>query len=105
MRWTASRPTPPCARAGADRAGRGFCAGQDLADAEVRFVPGDTPRLGDVVERHYKLLVMRLANLRVPTVAAVNGVAAGAGASLALACDMVIVDQRLLSCCRLPRSA
>ena len=75
-------------------AGRGFCAGQDLADAEVRFVPGETPPdLGDVVERHYKPLILRLANLRVPTVAAVNGVAAGAGASLALACDMVIASQ------------
>jgi 2-(1,2-epoxy-1,2-dihydrophenyl)acetyl-CoA isomerase len=64
-------------------AGRGFCAGQDLADAEVRFVLGETPPdLGDVV-----------ANLRVPTVAAVNGVAAGAGASLALACDMVVASQ------------
>ena len=75
-------------------AGRGFCAGQDLADAEVRFVPGETPPdLGDVVEHHYKPLILRLANLRVPTVAAVNGVAAGAGASLALACDMVIASQ------------
>lgn len=75
-------------------AGRGFCAGQDLADGDVRFVPGDTPPdLGDVVERQYKPLVMRLAQLRVPTVAAVNGVAAGAGASLALACDMVIATQ------------
>ena len=72
-------------------AGRGFCAGQDLADADVRFTPGETPPdLGDVVERQYKPLVMRLAQLRVPTIAAVNGVAAGAGASLALACDMVI---------------
>lgn len=72
-------------------AGRAFSAGQDLADAEVRFVPGETPPdLGDVVERHYKPLVMRLANLRVPTLAAVNGIAAGAGASLALACDMVV---------------
>lgn len=72
-------------------AGRGFCAGQDLADAEVRFTPGETPPdLGAVVERQYKPLVMRLAQLRVPTIAAVNGVAAGAGASLALACDMVI---------------
>jgi 2-(1,2-epoxy-1,2-dihydrophenyl)acetyl-CoA isomerase len=72
-------------------AGRGFCAGQDLADSEVRFVPGQTPPdLGDVVERHYKPLVLRLSNLRVPTIAAVNGIAAGAGASLALACDMVL---------------
>jgi 2-(1,2-epoxy-1,2-dihydrophenyl)acetyl-CoA isomerase len=75
-------------------AGRGFCAGQDLADAEVRFTPGETPPdLGDVVERHYKPLVMRLSQLRVPTIAAVNGIAAGAGASFALACDMVVATQ------------
>jgi 2-(1,2-epoxy-1,2-dihydrophenyl)acetyl-CoA isomerase len=75
-------------------AGRGFCAGQDLADAEVRFTPGETPPdLGNVVERHYKPLVMRLSQLRVPTIAAVNGIAAGAGASLALACDMVVATQ------------
>ncbi|WP_310625596.1 2-(1,2-epoxy-1,2-dihydrophenyl)acetyl-CoA isomerase PaaG [Limnohabitans sp.] len=74
-------------------AGRGFCAGQDLADPEVRFTPGETPPdLGDVVERQYKPLIMRLRNLRVPTLAAVNGVAAGAGASLALACDMVVAS-------------
>lgn len=75
-------------------AGRGFCAGQDLADAEVRFVPGETPPdLGDVVERHYKPLILKLANLRVPVIAAVNGIAAGAGASLALACDMVVATE------------
>jgi 2-(1,2-epoxy-1,2-dihydrophenyl)acetyl-CoA isomerase len=75
-------------------AGRGFCAGQDLADAEVRFTPGETPPdLGYVVERHYKPLVMRLSQLRVPTIAAVNGIAAGAGASLALACDLVVATQ------------
>ncbi len=75
-------------------AGRGFCAGQDLADAEVCFAPGETPPdLGELVERHYKPLVLRLANLRVPTIAAVNGIAAGAGASLALACDIVVAAQ------------
>ena len=75
-------------------AGRGFCAGQDLVDAEVRFTPGETPPdLGDVVERHYKPLVMRLSQLRVPTLAAVNGIAAGAGASMALACDIVLATQ------------
>ncbi len=73
-------------------AGRGFCAGQDLADPEM--VMGDTaPDIGDVVEKYYKPLVLRLQNLRVPTVAMVNGVAAGAGASLALACDLAIAGK------------
>jgi len=74
--------------------GRAFCAGQDLADAEVQFAPGQQPPdLGEVVERRYKPLVQRLANLRVPTIAAVNGTAAGAGVSVALACDIVVACQ------------
>lgn len=72
-------------------AGRAFCAGQDLADRGVQLSnDGPPPNLGETVENHYKPLVLRLANLRVPTLAAVNGIAAGAGASLALACDLVI---------------
>ncbi|MCX7896544.1 MAG: 2-(1,2-epoxy-1,2-dihydrophenyl)acetyl-CoA isomerase PaaG [Rhodocyclaceae bacterium] len=71
-------------------AGRAFCAGQDLADRGVQLAQGQAPNLGDTVENDYKPLVMRLANLRVPTIAAVNGVAAGAGVSLALACDIAI---------------
>lgn len=73
-------------------AGRGFCAGQDLGDRAV--APGDAPvDLGDSVERFYAPLVRRLAALRKPVVCAVNGVAAGAGASIALACDVVIAGR------------
>lgn len=72
-------------------AGRAFCAGQDLADPDMATLPdGRMPDVGNVVEKNYKPLVMRLQNLRVPTIAAVNGIAAGAGASVALACDLVV---------------
>lgn len=71
-------------------AGRGFCAGQDLGDRAVQIDAGKMPDLGATVERNYKPLILRLSNLRVPTIAAVNGIAAGAGASLALACDLVV---------------
>ena len=70
-------------------AGRAFCAGQDLADPEMSSA-GGPPDIGNVVEKYYKPLILRLQNLRVPTVACVNGIAAGAGASLALACDLVV---------------
>jgi 2-(1,2-epoxy-1,2-dihydrophenyl)acetyl-CoA isomerase len=68
-------------------AGRGFCAGQDLSDRAV--APGGVD-LGDSIERHYKPLVLSLRGLPMPVIAAVNGVAAGAGANIALACDLVI---------------
>jgi 2-(1,2-epoxy-1,2-dihydrophenyl)acetyl-CoA isomerase len=69
-------------------AGRGFCAGQDLNDRAVD--PGGAPvDLGASIENHYKPLVLALRGLEMPTIAAVNGVAAGAGANLALACDLV----------------
>ncbi len=51
------------------------------------------PDIGNVVEKNYKPLVLRLQNLRVPTIAAVNGIAAGAGASVALACDLVVATK------------
>jgi len=70
-------------------AGRGFCAGQDLADRAV--APGGAAvDLGASIERNYKPLILALRTLPLPVVCAVNGVAAGAGANLALACDMVI---------------
>jgi len=69
--------------------GRGFCAGQDLQDRAV--TPGGAPPdLGLSIERHYAPLVLALRELPVPVIAAVNGVAAGAGANIALACDLVI---------------
>lgn len=70
-------------------AGRAFCAGQDLGDRAV--APGEEPvDLGQSVERYYAPLVKALRALPLPVVCAVNGVAAGAGANLVLACDLVI---------------
>jgi 2-(1,2-epoxy-1,2-dihydrophenyl)acetyl-CoA isomerase len=70
-------------------AGRGFCAGQDLGDRVV--APGGAPPdLGPSIESGYKPLILALRQLPLPIIAAVNGVAAGAGANIALACDLVI---------------
>jgi 2-(1,2-epoxy-1,2-dihydrophenyl)acetyl-CoA isomerase len=70
-------------------AGRGFCAGQDLNDRAVSPAGGATD-LGESIELRYKPLVLALRNLPKPVIAAVNGVAAGAGANIAFACDLVI---------------
>lgn len=77
--------------------GRGFCAGQDLADPAMSGNPGEEPSpgaggrdIGAVVERLYKPLAERVRTMPVPVIAAVNGVAAGAGANLALCCDFVV---------------
>jgi 2-(1,2-epoxy-1,2-dihydrophenyl)acetyl-CoA isomerase len=70
-------------------AGRGFCAGQDLNERAV--APGGAPPdLAASIEKNYKPLVLALRSLPMPVIAAVNGVAAGAGANIALACDLVV---------------
>jgi 2-(1,2-epoxy-1,2-dihydrophenyl)acetyl-CoA isomerase len=70
-------------------AGRGFCAGQDLSDRAVT-VKTETVDLGESVEKNYNPLIRAIMGLEKPVVCAVNGVAAGAGASIALACDIVL---------------
>ena len=69
-------------------AGRGFCAGQDLNDRAV--APGQSVDLGESVEQRYNPLIRKLVALPMPVIARVNGVAAGAGANIALAGDIVI---------------
>lgn len=72
--------------------GRGFCAGQDLNDRSV--APGAAaPDLGDSVEKFYSPLILQITTMQKPVICAVNGVAAGAGANIALACDIVIAGR------------
>lgn len=72
--------------------GRGFCAGQDLGDRDPRKMDGP-PDLGDTVRTYWAPLVRQIQALQMPVVCAVNGVAAGAGSSLALACDIVLAGE------------
>jgi len=69
--------------------GRGFCAGQDLSDRNV--APGaEAPNLGESIEKNYSPLLRTIRSLEMPVICAVNGVAAGAGANIAFACDIVL---------------
>ncbi len=72
-------------------AGRGFCAGQDLAD--LSFEPGNATDLGALIQDNFNPLIRRLQSLPKPVVAKVRGIAAGAGANLALACDLVVAGR------------
>jgi 2-(1,2-epoxy-1,2-dihydrophenyl)acetyl-CoA isomerase len=67
-------------------AGKGFCAGQDLSEA-MDPTPDEFERM---VSEHYNATILRIRNMEKPVIAAVNGVAAGAGANIALACDIVL---------------
>lgn len=69
-------------------AGKAFCAGQDLDEARSKGP------LGDTVRRFYSPLIQRLRSIEKPVIAAVNGAAAGAGASLALACDLIVMSEK-----------
>lgn len=69
--------------------GKAFCAGQDLAEA----TDPDGPELQSIVKEHYNPIILRLRAIEKPIIAAVNGVAAGAGANIALACDIVIAKK------------
>lgn len=68
--------------------GRGFCAGQDLKSRSISADNGAVPHLGESIEKRYAPIINKLHAMEKPVIAAVNGVAAGAGASLAFACDM-----------------
>ena len=72
--------------------GRAFCAGQDLADA-LPDADGTMPDLGHIVEHFYNPIILGVRTLEKPVVCAVNGVAAGAGANLAFACDLTIAAE------------
>ena len=69
--------------------GKAFCAGQDLSEA----IDPNGPGISRIVEEHYNPIILRLRKIEKPIIAAVNGVAAGAGANIALACDIVIASQ------------
>lgn len=69
--------------------GRAFCAGQDLAEA----MSPDGPGLRKIVKEHYNQIILNIRNLEKPVVCAVNGVAAGAGANIAFACDIILAGK------------
>lgn len=73
--------------------GKAFSSGQDLGDLKTKYVPGHVPHLGDDLKKRYDPIIKRIRTTAKPVIAAVNGVAAGAGCSLALACDLRIASE------------
>ena len=73
--------------------GRAFSSGQDLADLKEKYVPGHEPHLGEDLKKRYDPILKTIHSMEKPVIASVNGVAAGAGCSLALACDMRIASE------------
>ncbi len=71
--------------------GKAFCAGQDLQEVTD---PDKNPGFKKILEEHYNPIVTRIRNIEIPVIAAVNGVAAGAGANLALCCDIVVACEK-----------
>ncbi len=71
--------------------GKAFCAGQDLGEVTN---PEENPGFKKILEEHYNPIITRLRNIEKPVIAAVNGVAAGAGANIALACDIVVASEK-----------
>lgn len=69
--------------------GKAFCAGQDLSEA----IDPSIPSISTIIQEHYNPIIRKIRNIEKPIVAAVNGVAAGAGASIALACDIVVATE------------
>jgi 2-(1,2-epoxy-1,2-dihydrophenyl)acetyl-CoA isomerase len=74
--------------------GRGFCSGADLAELKDQYAAGAVPQLGQYVRELYSPFVLAIRRIEKPVIAAVNGVAAGAGASFALACDLRVASDR-----------
>tara|TARA_B100000787_G_scaffold151883_2_gene125127 strand:- start:8980 stop:9759 length:780 start_codon:yes stop_codon:yes gene_type:complete len=72
-------------------AGKAFCAGQDLKEVTT---PALNPGFKKIIEEHYNPIIARIRAIEKPIIAAVNGVAAGAGANIALACDIVVASER-----------
>src|SRR5579875_2492633 len=86
----AAEADPACRALLLTGAGRGFCAGQELSPAIVPGPDNPNPALGGIAAAYHEHVVRRLRGLKMPVVCAVNGVAAGAGANIALACDIVV---------------